>query len=389
MSACDVLRLLEARGSSALFQRSFRVKKEVILGLALFTPSAPPLFGLDISTTAVKLVELSAHGRRGYKLERFALEPLPPQAVVDGGIQQVSEVVAAVKRAVQQTGTRLRHVAMGVPASAVITKKIITPANLDASALAFHVENEADQYIPFALEEVHLDYQVLPHQPTHPEGTQEVLIAATQKSHVDERVEVADSAGLKAVVVDMESFAQQAALLHAMQMDHAMPNDESWVCIEIGANAMELSVMRHGEVIFTRQHLLGGQTLTAEMQKRYGLSRKDAEQAKRNLNPADDVAGVLAAFIQHVVLEVQRALQFFQASVDDARIQQVMLFGGSSVLPGLQEAIAERVGVGALLVDPFAMMALAPRLKRLPIAEVAPGLVLACGLALRRFDAFR
>src|SRR5688572_22985951 len=182
----------------------------------LFKPKSPPLFGLDISSSSVKMLEIVDAGKGAYRVERYSIEPLARDAVVDGNINNLEAVAEAVKRAHKRLGTRTRHVAMAVPTGAVISKKIIVPAALREEELEIQVESEANQYIPFALEEVNLDFQVLGPSPSNPEE-QEVLIAATRKEKVEDRVAVADIGGLKPLVMDVESFAQQTALSLVVQ----------------------------------------------------------------------------------------------------------------------------------------------------------------------------
>src|SRR6476646_5140933 len=177
----------------------------------LFTPKAPPLFGLDISSSSVKMLEIVDAGKGAYRVERYAIEPLPRDAVADGNINNLEAVSEAVKRGYKRLATRTKHVAMAVPSGAVITKKIIVQAGLREDELEQHVEGEANQYIPFALEEVNLDFQVVGPAPSNPEEV-EVLIAATRKEKVSDRFAVAETAGLKPLVIDVESFAQMSAL---------------------------------------------------------------------------------------------------------------------------------------------------------------------------------
>ena len=214
----------------------------------LFTAKAPPLFGLDISSSSVKMLELADNGKGSYRVERYAIEPLPRDCVVDGNINNLEAVTDAVKRAHARMGTRTRHVAMAVPSGAVISKKIIVPAALREEELEVQVESEANQYIPFALEEVNLDFQILGPSPDNPEE-QEVLIAATRKEKVEDRVAVADSAGLKPLVMDVESFAQESALSLVVQglpgggKDHNVPR------VDVGANVMKVSVLRKQQTV--------------------------------------------------------------------------------------------------------------------------------------------
>src|SRR3954467_15199783 len=182
----------------------------------LFKAKAPPLFGLDISSSSVKMLEIVDAGKGAYRVERYAIEPLPRDAIVDGNISNLEAVTESVRRAHKRLGTRTKHVAMAVPTGAVITKKIVVAAGLREDELEVQVESEANQYIPFALEEVNLDFQAAGPAPSGPDE-QEILIAATRKEKVEDRVAVAESAGLKALVMDVESFAQQTALSLVIQ----------------------------------------------------------------------------------------------------------------------------------------------------------------------------
>src|SRR5687768_13587684 len=212
----------------------------------LFTAKAPPLFGLDISSSSVKMLELVEAGKGSYRVERYAIEPLPRDCVVDGNINNLEAVTESVKRAHNRMGTRTRHVAMAVPSGAVISKKIIVPAALREEELEVQVESEANQYIPFALEEVNLDFQILGPSPANPEE-QEVLIAATRKEKVEDRVAVADSAGLKALVMDVEAFAQQNALTLVVQALPGGGRDLNVAVVDVGANVMNVTVLRSEE----------------------------------------------------------------------------------------------------------------------------------------------
>src|SRR5690348_8663173 len=222
------------------------------MNLDFFKPKAPPLFGLDISSSSVKMLEIVDAGRGAYRVERYVIEALPKDAVVDGNINILEAVADAVARGYKRLATRTKHVAMAVPTGAVITKKIIVAAGLREEELEVQVHSEANQYIPFALEEVNLDFQIVGPSPTNPEE-QEVLIAATRKEKVSDRVAVADSAGLKALVMDVESFAQQTALSLVVQ---ALPNggkDQNIAVVDVGANVMQVTVLRNDQSIYTRE----------------------------------------------------------------------------------------------------------------------------------------
>jgi type IV pilus assembly protein PilM len=356
------------------------------MDLDIFSPKAPPLFGLDISSSSVKMLEIVEAGKGTYRVERYVIEPLPRDATVDGNISNLESVVEAVKRGYKRLGTRSKHVAMAVPTGAVITKKIIVPASLRENELEVQVESEANQYIPFALEEVNLDFQVVGPSPTSPEE-QEVMIAATRKEKVEDRVAVAESAGLKASVMDIESFAQQAALgLVVKQLPNA-GKDMNIAIVDIGANVMNVSVMRNDQSIYTREQAFGGNQLTQDIVARYGMSAEEAENAKRSGGLPDDFeTEVLRPFMENLSMEVQRALQFFFTSTQYHSVEQILLAGGSAVIPGMDEVVHTRTQVPTMVANPFASMQASPRIQLKKLMVDAPSLIVACGLAMRRFD---
>ena len=352
----------------------------------LFQPKAPPLFGLDISSSSVKMLEIVDAGKAAYRVERYSIEPLARDAVVDGNINNLEAVAEAVKRAHKRLGTRTRHVAMAVPTGAVISKKIVVAAGLPESELELQVETEANQYIPFALEEVNLDFQSLGPSAANPEE-QEVLIAATRKEKVEDRVAVAESAGLKALVMDVESFAQQAALGLVVQSLPGGGKDQNVAVVDVGANVMNVTVLRNDQSVYAREQAFGGNQLTQDIVSRYGMSPEEAENAKRTGGLPDDFdAEVLRPFMENLSMEVQRALQFFFTSTQYHSIDHILLAGGSAVIPGLDAIVNTRTQVPTSVANPFASMQTSPRvqLKRLMID--APSLIVACGLAMRRFD---
>jgi type IV pilus assembly protein PilM len=352
----------------------------------LFTAKAPPLFGLDISSSSVKMLELVDGGKSGYRVERYAIEPLARDSVVDGNINNLEAVTEAVKRAYQRLGTRTKHVAMAVPSGAVISKKIIVSAALREEELEIQVESEANQYIPFALEEVNLDFQVLGPSPTNPEE-QEVLIAATRKEKVEDRVAVVDSAGLKALVMDVESFAQQNALGLVVQALPAGGKDLNVAVVDVGANVMNVTVLRNDQSIYTREQAFGGNQLTQDIVTRYGMTPEEAENAKRSGGLPDDFeAEVMKPFMENLSMEVQRALQFFFSSTQYHAVDHILLAGGSAVIPGLDEVVNTRTQVATSVANPFSLMQASPRIQLKRLMVDAPSLIVACGLAMRRFD---
>jgi type IV pilus assembly protein PilM len=356
------------------------------MALDLFTPKAPPLFGLDISSSSVKMLEIVDAGKGGFRVERYAIEPLARDAVVDGNINNLEALIDAVKRGYKRLGTRTKHVAMAVPTGAVITKKIVVNAALRESELEVQVETEANQYIPFALEEVNLDFQVVGPSPTSPDE-QEVMIAATRKEKVEDRVAVAESAGLKPLVMDVESFAQQTALSIVVQSLPEQGKDKNIAIVDVGANVMNVTVLRNDQSVYTREQAFGGNQLTQEIVTRYGMSPEEAENAKRSGGLPDDFeAEVLRPFMQNLATEVQRALQFFFTSTQFHNVDHILLAGGSAVIPGLDEVVTTQAQVPAIIANPFSHMQTSPRVQQKRLMVDAPSLIVACGLAMRRFD---
>lgn len=341
---------------------------------------------MDISSSSIKMVEMVDAGKGAIRVERYVIEPLPKDATLDGNIANLEVVVEAVQRAWKKLATRTKNVAMAIPTAAVITKKIIVPAGLREEELEVQVESEANQYIPFALEEVNLDFQVVGPAPSSPEEV-EVLIAASRKEKVEDRVAVAQASGLKAVCMDVEAYAVQTAFdLIKVQF----PNDgvdQNVVLVDIGANLMNITVLRNDQQIYTREQPFGGAQLTQDIMRQYGMSQEEAEAAKRSGGlPENYESEVLRPFMENVALEIQRAMQFFFTSTPYNTVDHILLTGGSAVIPGLDDVVSTRTQVNTIVANPFANMSISPRIQLKRLVSDAPSLMIACGLAMRRFD---
>jgi len=347
----------------------------------------PPLIGVDISSSSVKLVELSQLPNNGpYTVECYAIEALPKDAVSDGNINNLDALAETLQRAYKRLGTRIKNVAVALPAAAVITKKILLPAGMSEEDLEFQVESEANQYIPFALEEVNLDFQVLGPAPGN-EDELEVLLAASRKANVEDRVAAAEAAGLKVVVVDVELFAAETAFSQIRAQLPEQADDKCVALIDIGATTMSVNVLRNGQSVYTRDQQIGGEQLTQQIQTMFSLTQEQAESAKRNGGLPDNYeSDVLIPFRDSLVMEIARALQFFFTSSHYNEVDYIVLAGGSSVLPGLDDAVATRTQVSTMVANPFALMTLSSRIKPRQLQADAPALIVACGLAMRRFD---
>lgn len=353
---------------------------------SIFNPKLRPLIGVDISSTAVKMVELVDAGKGQPRVERYAIEPLPKDAVVDGNVASLEAVADTLQRCWKRLGTSTRFIAMALPTAAVITKKITLPANLREQEMEVQVESEANQYIPFALEEVNLDFQVIGPAPGSPDDV-EVLLAASRKEKVEDRVAAAEVAELKPVVMDVEAYATQAAYELVIKQLPGEGVGQIVALVDVGASAMKVTVMKDEQQIYAREQAFGGSQLTDEIMRAYGMGPDEAENLKRSGTPPDNYeAEILHPFIESLAQEVARALQFFFTSTPHNEVHHIILAGGSALVPGVAEIVAQRTNVNTLLADPFAGMAISPRIRAKQLAGDAPSLMVACGLALRKFD---
>ena len=353
---------------------------------SIFNPKLRPLIGVDISSTAVKMVELVDGGKGQPRVERYAIEPLPKDAVVDGNLASVDAVSETLLRCWKRLGTSTRYVALALPTAAVITKKITLPASLREQEMEVQVESEANQYIPFALEEVNLDFQVIGPAPSSPDDV-EVLLAASRKEKVEDRVAAAEVAELKPVVMDVESYAVQAAYELVTKQLPGEGVGQIIALIDVGAAAMKVTIMKDNQQLYSREQAFGGGMLTDDIMRAYGMGPEEAENLKRSGTPPDNYeTEILHPFIENMAQEVARALQFFFTSTPHNEVHHIILAGGSALIPGVAEIVGQRTNVNTILADPFAGMAISPRIRAKQLATDAPSLLVACGLALRKFD---
>ena len=353
---------------------------------ALFSRQPAPLLGLDVSSTSAKLVELDRDKAGNLVLERCAMEPFERGWITDGNIEKFDEVAEALRRLVKKSGTKTRNVAMALPPSAVITKKIVLPGGLNDLELEQQVESEANQYIPFPLDEVSLDFCVIGPSATSP-GDVEVLIAASRREKVQDVQGLAEAAGLMPVVVDIESYA---ARLAAGRLIHNLPNEGQNLIValfEIGSLTTSMQVLRDEEVLYDRDQAFGGAQLTQLIVRQYGFSPEEAETKKRSGElPEDYESAVLRPFIDTMVQEIGRALQFFFTSTPHNKVDYIMLAGGSSALPGLTAAVTQQTTFPCSLLNPFDGMEMGESVRLKKMTREAPSYLTSCGLALRRFS---
>ncbi len=342
-----------------------------------------PVLGIDISNSTIKVVELVPGKKTPMRLERYAIEPVEKGSIIDGNIDNAELVAEALNRAIKKLGGRTRQAALALPSAAVITKRITLEAGLRDEEYEEQVVNEASQYIPFPIEEVNLDFQILGASANN-EDDVDVLIAAARKEKVEDRVAVAEMAGLKPMVMDVEPFAARAALEHVSGFlpDHG--EGQIIALFQIGSTLTSLSVTLNGQTVFERQSGFGGAQLTADIVRLYGLVTDEAETKKRSGDLPDNYSTqVLKPFVEQAANEVSRALQFFYTSTPYTRVDHIYVAGGCSSVTGLTEAISAKVGVPAEVFSPFQGMEISEDIRDRQLRLDAPSLLIACGLAMR------
>ncbi|MDQ3260170.1 MAG: pilus assembly protein PilM [Pseudomonadota bacterium] len=362
-------------------------KEKILSQLEFLIPKAPPLLGVDISASAIKIVELAPAGKDGYRLERYVIEALPKDTVVEGNIANLEAAGESLQRAWRRLGSRVKNVAMALPASAVITKKVIIPATAREEDMEVQIESEANQYLPFALDEVNLDFQVLGQAPTGPEEV-EVLIAASRKEKVEDRVAIAESAGLKAIIMDVESYAAQSAIELVESQLSGKSSERIIAAVDIGASTMRIAMYKDGQAVYVREQQVGGNQLNQEIARHFNIEVDEAEKEKKTGSlPEGYVAEVLQPFMENLSLEIARAVQFFFTSTQYTKVDHIVLAGGCAMLPGLGDVISARAQIDTVVANPFSQMQIASRVSQRLLTQDAPALLVACGLAMRRFDA--
>ncbi|MEG2357525.1 MAG: pilus assembly protein PilM [Acinetobacter sp.] len=341
------------------------------------------LMGVDISSTSVKVLELSVKSGR-YWVESYALVPLPEGSVVEKNILNPEAVGDSLERAINLANTQTSNAALAVPTSMVITKVIEMDADMTSDEREVQIRMDAEQYIPFPLDEASLDFEVLPDRLSNP-GRVNVLLVATRIENVEARAEVLELAGLTPKIADVESFALENAF---KVFSDTLPMGVKTVGIlDIGHSMTTLSVMQNNKVIYTREQVFGGKQLTQEIQNRYGLSFEEAGRAKKSRALPDDYdIEVLEPFLEAVVQQAARSLQFFFSSSQFNEIDHILLAGGNANIPGLAKLLQQKLGYRVTIANPFLQMGFSPQIDIKKIENDASSLLAACGLALRSFD---
>ncbi|MGD9264560.1 MAG: type IV pilus assembly protein PilM [Lysobacterales bacterium] len=352
--------------------------------MKLFGKKSDPVIGLDIGSTSVRLLQLSRHGS-GYQVDHFAVEPLAEGVVVDKAVQDVEAASNAISRAVRTSGTRAKSCAIAVSGSAVFTKTISLPADLAEADVESQVQIEANQYIPYPLDEVSLDFEVLGPSARNADLI-DILLAASKSENVESRQDAIDAAGLKAKVVDVEAFAIANAFELIRKRD-GIRRSEAVGFFDIGYDMTTLLIIKGERVVYTRDHPFGGHQLQEETMRRYDMTAEQASFFERNEEaPEDFEEEVLEPFQLNIVHQISRALQFFASSNDYTNIGTIYLSGGVASLKGLAAMVQQELGMTTRVADPVSGLDVANHVAVTALKRNATNLMIAMGLALRGFD---
>ena len=347
-----------------------------------FTRKSAPILGIDVSEAAVKLLELSHRGTT-YQVESYAVESLAANAVTEKTINDIDAVGEAIARVVEKSGTKTKDAAICVAGSSVITKVIKMPAGLSADDMESQIQIEADQHIPFPLDQVALDFEV--QNESEEEGKEaEVLLAAARSEIVDNCVASLELGGLNAKVVDIEAFTIENTIEWIAQNFPAGVSTDAIAVADIGSRSMTFSVLEDLKVVYSRDEAFGGVQLTEEIQRRYGMSFEEAVIARKSGSlPEDYESEVLEPFKENLISEISRALQFFYSSSQTTDVDILVVAGGCASIPNLADLIEPRLEIKTIIANPFSKMNISPKVNKKTLGNDAPALIIACGLAMR------
>ncbi|MGB5598572.1 MAG: pilus assembly protein PilM [Thiothrix litoralis] len=345
-------------------------------------PRKESLLGLDISSSAIKLVEMTRRGR-DYRIESYAVAPLPEGVANEKDIVEPEPVGEAIRRALRDSRSKLKHCALAIPTSMAISKIIQMPASIPQAELEAQMSMEAEQHIPYPMNEVNYDFEVLGPSANSPE-TVDVLLAATRSENVEVRVAAAEMAGLTVDIVDTETHALEKVLRH---LTSELSQHDSLAIVDFGATMSGISVVEQSRGTFSREQVFGGRQLTEEIMHRYGLTWQEAGLAKKEGNlPENYVSEVLEPFKDSMVRQLHRFLQFYYASSQKDSVSQILICGGCARIPGVDEQIQSTIGIPVRVINPFTQVALGSRVSPVRFTNDMQALLIAAGLSLRGLE---
>ncbi len=347
-----------------------------------FYPRKESLLGIDISSSAVKLVEMTRKGR-DYRIESYAVAPLPEGVSNEKDIVEPEPVGEAIRRALRDSRTKIKNCALAIPTSMAISKILTMPASTPPAEMEAQMSMEAEQHIPYPMNEVNYDFEVLGPSANSAE-TVDVLLAATRSENVEVRVAAAEMAGLTVDIVDTETHALEKVLRH---LTTELDDHDSVAIVDFGATMTGISVFEQSRLTFSREQAFGGRQLTEEIMQRYGLSWQEAGLAKKEGNlPENYVSEVLEPFKDSMVRQLHRFLQFYYATSQRDSVAQILISGGCARIPGIDEQIQAAIGIPVRVVNPFTRVALGPRVSPIRFTNDMQALLIAAGLSLRGLE---
>lgn len=342
------------------------------------------LVGLDIGSGSVKLLQIK-EGRRGYKLEKFGIKTIDPELIVDGTVMDAGRVVEAIKELLVEQKVKTKDVAISISGHSVIVKKITLPVMVE-DELEESIRWEAEQYIPFDISDVNIDFHIL----GVPEGGEaqdqmNVLLVAAKKDKLAEYTGLVTEAGLNPVVVDIDAFT----LENMFGTNYDVREGEVIALINIGASMMNINILKGGTFAFTRDIPIGGDKYTEATQREFNISYEQAEQLKRGeTGEGIDSAALLNVFHTlngEVANEALRSIEYYKSTSTNEHIEKVYISGGTAKIPDLGTHLAERLGIAVELIDPFQRLDVDPKeFDPEYLKEVAPMAAVAVGLAIRK-----
>jgi type IV pilus assembly protein PilM len=350
--------------------------------ISLFKSGSKSLLGVDIGSSYIKLLGLSKHSGN-INVDCYAVVHLPEGAVIDNNVQDVPVVAEALEKGLRLAGTRIKHAATSVPTSVVIVKQLEFSKSFSEDELEDQIKVEADQFIPYPLDEVAIDFQIQGESETSPE-LNEVLLVACRQDSIQSREDSVNGAGMICDVIDVDTYAIERVFPVLAEIHDLL--DKTVGLVDIGASSMTLYVLENGEVIYSREQAFGGNDLTHSLTQVSDMSVDEVERAKKANELSDDlVQGYINPFKQTTAQQISRSIQFYYSSGTHGEIETLLLMGGIAALPGIDATVSRELGIKTEVADPFSAMTIDSRINRHKFDPEAPSLVLACGLALRSF----
>jgi type IV pilus assembly protein PilM len=337
--------------------------------------------GFDIGSSYVKTVKLK-EAKGGYELELFDLHPLPPELIVDGSIIDSLRLVDSIKEMIRKTGIKTKDAVISISGhSSAIIKRISLP-EMSEEELSESIKFEAEQYVPFDIEDVNLDFQII--GPKEEPGQMDVILVAVKKEIINEYITVVKEAGLNPIIVDIDSFA----LENMYGVNYEIEPEKNIALLNIGASTINMSILKGGISVFTRDSSLGGNLHVEALQREFNISYESAERLKKgeaveNISP-DDAAAVIESASEEILSEIIRSFDYYRSSTLHEDIAEVILSGGCALLKNFPSMIAERSGIETRVAEPFRNIKIPKKFDRTYIEEIAPIMAVAVGLALRK-----